>query len=81
MEIIAHRGASDEAPENTMAAFQLAWEQGADALEIDIRLTKDRKIVVFHDDSLWRTGSGREWKIAKKTLEQLKEISTDLNKK
>jgi glycerophosphoryl diester phosphodiesterase len=78
MEIIAHRGASDEAPENTIAAIQLAWEQNADALEIDIRLTKDRKIIVFHDDSLWRVGCGKEWKVAKKTLEELKTIDVGI---
>ena len=49
MEIIAHRGASHDAPENTIAAFQLAWEHGADAVELDIRLAKDGRIVAFHD--------------------------------
>jgi glycerophosphoryl diester phosphodiesterase len=47
--IIAHRGASHDAPENTLAAFRLAWEQGADAIETDLRLTADGEIVAFHD--------------------------------
>ena len=47
--VIAHRGASQEAPENTLAAFRLAWRQGADAVETDLRLTADASIVAFHD--------------------------------
>jgi glycerophosphoryl diester phosphodiesterase len=49
MEIIAHRGASADAPENTMPAFKLAWEQKADSIELDLWLSKDGKLVVFHD--------------------------------
>ena len=47
--IVAHRGASEDAPENTMAAFRLAWEQNADAIEADFHLTADRKIICIHD--------------------------------
>lgn len=47
--IIAHRGASRDAPENTLAAFRLAWQQGADAIETDLRLTADGETVAFHD--------------------------------
>jgi glycerophosphoryl diester phosphodiesterase len=47
--IIAHRGASFDAPENTLAAFRLAWEQGADGIEGDFMLTADGHIVCFHD--------------------------------
>ena len=47
--IAAHRGASHDAPENTLAAFQLAWKQGADAIEGDFRLTSDQQIVCIHD--------------------------------
>ncbi|WP_309023033.1 glycerophosphodiester phosphodiesterase family protein [Pelagicoccus sp. SDUM812002] len=47
--IVAHRGASADAPENTLPAFQLAWEQGADAIEGDFHLTRDRKIVCIHN--------------------------------
>ena len=41
MEIIAHRGASYDAPENTLAAVNLAWQQGADAVEVDVHLSRD----------------------------------------
>ena len=54
MEIIAHRGASFDAPENTLAAAKLAWAQGADALEMDIRLTADGHLVVIHDETTQR---------------------------
>ncbi len=47
--ITAHRGASYDAPENTLAAFRLAWDQGADAIEADFRLTADGQIVCVHD--------------------------------
>ena len=49
LEIIAHRGASADAPENTLSAMKLGWEQGADAVELDLWLSKDGKLVVFHD--------------------------------
>ena len=55
--IVAHRGASFDAPENTMAAFRLAWQQGADAIEGDFHLTADGKIVCMHDKDLKRTGA------------------------
>ena len=59
--IFAHRGASSHAPENTLAAFQLAIDQGAKAIELDVQLTQDQEVVVFHDIHLNRTtdGSGR----------------------
>jgi glycerophosphoryl diester phosphodiesterase len=53
--IIAHRGASGERPENTLASFERAVELGADALEFDVRLTADREVVVMHDPTLDRT--------------------------
>ena len=55
VEIIAHRGASYLAPENTMASVMLAWEKGADA-EVDVYLSKDNQIVVIHDSTTKRTG-------------------------
>ena len=59
VQIVAHRGASYDAPENTMAATNLAWKQGADAVETDIYLSKDGRIVVSHDKSGKRT-AGRD---------------------
>jgi glycerophosphoryl diester phosphodiesterase len=55
VEIIAHRGASYVAPENTLAAVRLGWQQGAD-VEIDVHLSGDQRIVVIHDASTKRTG-------------------------
>ncbi len=55
VEIIAHRGASGDAPENTLASVRLGWEQGADVVEFDCRQTCDGRIVVFHDPTTERT--------------------------
>lgn len=49
VEIIAHRGASAEAPENSLAAMKLAWDQDADMIELDLWLSSDGKVIVFHD--------------------------------
>lgn len=57
-QVIAHRGASGQAPESTLEAFTLAHEQGADYLEMDAQLTADGKLVVFHDDTIERTSDG-----------------------
>jgi len=59
--IFAHRGASAHAPENTLPAFQLALDHGANAIELDAKLSADGEVVVFHDPTLKRTtnGSGR----------------------
>lgn len=57
--VIAHRGASAYAPENTLAAFRLGIEQGADALELDVRLSADGVAVVIHDPTLDRTTNQR----------------------
>jgi glycerophosphoryl diester phosphodiesterase len=73
VEIIGHRGASYDAPENTVTSIRLAYQQGADAAEIDIQLTKDGRIVVMHDDTTERTG-GPKWKIADKTLSELRAL-------
>lgn len=72
-ELVAHRGASYHAPENTLAAFEVAWKQGADAVEGDFRLTKDGHIVAMHDDTTQRT-TGSEHLVADTTLEQLRRL-------
>ena len=72
-EIIAHRGAAHAAPENTLAAFKLAFEQNADGIEADFHLTKDGKIVCIHDANAKRT-SGKDYVIADSTLSELKEL-------
>lgn len=70
-QIIAHRGASALAPENTIAAFRMAIEEGAEGIEFDVRLTKDGEAVVFHDRTLKRT-AGRKGKVADLTVEELR---------
>lgn len=72
-EIIAHRGASADAPENTLAAIQLAWQQGADAAEIDVQLTADGQLVAIHDETTLRTG-GVDWEVKGRTLAELKTL-------
>lgn len=57
---IAHRGASYLAPENTVAAANLAWELGADAVEIDVYLSKDNRVMVIHDKTTKRTCSEKK---------------------
>ncbi|MDD2850870.1 MAG: glycerophosphodiester phosphodiesterase [Desulfuromonadaceae bacterium] len=69
--IIAHRGASRDAPENTLASFRLAWEQGADGIEADFRLTSDGEIVCMHDASTGRT-TGVDRNIADSTMKELR---------
>lgn len=73
VEIVAHRGASFDAPENTLAATRLAWEQKADAVETDIYLGKDGKIIVFHDKTAKRTG-GRDVPIADLTQAEARRL-------
>jgi glycerophosphoryl diester phosphodiesterase len=73
VEIIAHRGASHDAPENTLAAFRLAFEQGADAAECDIYLTKDGKIAVLHDKDTKRV-AGVDKKVVDQTLDELRAL-------
>ena len=56
--IIAHRGDKTHAPENTLAAFKLAAENGADAIEFDVKLTADERVIVLHDQTVNRTTTG-----------------------
>jgi glycerophosphoryl diester phosphodiesterase len=73
VEIIGHRGASHDAPENTLASIRLAWKQQADASETDVHLTKDGQIVVIHDFNTRRVG-GRNRKVVEQTLAELKQL-------
>lgn len=59
MIVVAHRGYSSKAPENTMAAFELALDVGSGGLELDVHITKDGDVVVIHDDTLERTTNGK----------------------
>jgi glycerophosphoryl diester phosphodiesterase len=71
--IVAHRGSSFEAPENTLPAFRLAWEQGADAIEGDFLLTKDGQIVCIHDASTKRLAD-KNLVVSKSTFEELRAL-------
>lgn len=71
--IIGHRGASAMAPENTMAAFRLALDSGADGIEFDVRLTRDGIPVVIHDADLKRTGSRPE-RVADLAYDEIRKV-------
>jgi glycerophosphoryl diester phosphodiesterase len=71
MKVIAHRGARAEEPENTPRSITRAFVCGADAIEIDVRLSKDRKPVVIHDETLERTTNGFG-RVSEKTFKQLR---------
>ena len=71
--IMAHRGYSDAAPENTIPAFEKAVENGATAVELDVQMTKDGEIVVLHDDNLKRT-AGLDANIWDVTYDEIKDL-------
>jgi len=71
--IFAHRGASAHAPENTLAAFTLACEHGADAIELDAKLSADAQVVVIHDLTVERTTNG-QGRVGSLTLRELKQL-------
>ena len=71
--IIGHRGASRDAPENTLASFRLAWAQGADGIEADFRLTRDNRIVCIHDPTTGRT-AGIDLSVAESDLDELRRL-------
>lgn len=73
--VVAHRGAPLVAPENTLRAFQLALEQGAFALETDLRFSADDQIVLHHDATLERTTNGSGY-VRDHTLHELKQLRT-----
>lgn len=72
-EIVGHRGASFDAPENSLASMKLAWKQKADGIETDIHLSKDGKMVVMHDYDTKRTGDVAK-KISESTWDELKNV-------
>lgn len=72
-EIVAHRGFSEKAPENTVAAFQLAWQSGTDACEVDLYLTADQEIVAIHDADTRRT-TGVSKSVQDSTLADLRPL-------
>jgi glycerophosphoryl diester phosphodiesterase len=73
MDIIAHRGASFDAPENTLRAVALAWEQEPDGVEIDVVLSRDGCIVLLHDENTLKT-AGRDARVRDLTWNELREL-------
>ncbi len=73
MRNIAHRGASGHRPENTRAAFDLAIQMGADAIETDVQITADGELVLFHDSRVDRTSDGHG-PVASYTLEEIRRL-------
>ncbi|HEV8456737.1 MAG TPA: glycerophosphodiester phosphodiesterase family protein, partial [Methylomirabilota bacterium] len=71
--VIAHRGASADAPEHTIAAFELALDQGADGIEMDVHLSKDEHPIVIHDFTLERTSDGAG-PVRERTVRELKRL-------
>ncbi|MGI5850766.1 MAG: glycerophosphodiester phosphodiesterase [Clostridiales bacterium] len=71
--IMAHRGASGYAPENTMAAFEKALEMGTEGIELDVHMTADGEIVVIHDHTVDRTSDGKGM-VGALTLEEIREF-------
>ncbi len=71
--IIAHRGDVSNAPENTLPAFRSAYESGADGVELDVRLTRDDQLVVFHDRGLKRLGGARGL-VTNTTLDEMRSM-------
>ncbi|MET0261519.1 MAG: glycerophosphodiester phosphodiesterase [Rariglobus sp.] len=77
LEIIAHRGASHEAPENTVAAAKLGWAQRADAVEIDVHLTRDAEVVAIHDPTLLRT-TGCDARVDETALAEIRRLDAGI---
>ena len=73
---IGHRGARAYAPENTITSFKKALEIGVDAIELDVRKTKDNQLVVIHDDDVKRTTDG-EGLVCELTLKEIKGFSAE----
>ncbi len=75
--VTAHRGDAKNAPENTMAAFELALENQADIIELDVRQTKDGEFIIMHDESLLRT-TGVDKKVGELTFEEIEKIDAGI---
>ncbi len=78
-KVVAHRGASGYAPENTLLAFQKAIDLGCDKIELDVRLTKDKEVVVIHDPTVDRTTIKGRGKVSEMTLKEIKKLECEEN--
>jgi len=72
--VVAHRGASAYEPENTLRAIERAWQLGADVVEVDVRATRDGRLVLMHDEAVDRTTNGHGL-LRSLTLKQVKQLS------
>src|ERR1041384_5689418 len=79
VEIVAHRGASYDAPENTVVSQELAWKHHADAATFDVRRTKDGRLAIMHDPTRKRT-AGRDAQFADLTLAELRQLDAGSRK-
>ncbi len=77
---VGHRGAKAYEPENTITSYKRAIEIGVDAVELDVRKTKDNRLVVIHDEDVKRTTDGKG-KVSELTLEQIKGFNADKGEK
>ncbi|MCC8066183.1 MAG: glycerophosphodiester phosphodiesterase [Clostridiales bacterium] len=75
-QIWAHRGASGYAPENTLEAFELAAQMGADAVELDVQMSRDGALVVIHDETTGRVSGVKLW-VKDLTLQELKALNVN----
>ena len=75
--VIAHRGDSAHAPENTISAFKLAMQKGAQAIEFDVKLSKDRQVIVIHDQTVDRTTDGHG-DVRQLPLEELQKLEAGI---
>ncbi len=73
-DLLGHRGAAFEAPENTLAGFAYAWRNGVRSFELDVRLSADQQLVILHDESLERT-TGIQRKVGELSAAQLTELN------
>ena len=78
-QIVAHRGLPEDYPENTLIAYRHALMLHIDMLEIDVHYTKDKELVVIHDDTIDRTSNGKG-KVSDFTLKELKALDFGLNR-
>lgn len=78
-QVFGHRGASCAAPENTLAAFEKAAEDGADGVELDVHLSSDGQLVVIHDDTVNRTTNGTG-AVHDMTFEQIRSLDASMGK-
>lgn len=75
--IVAHRGASWDAPENTVESAVRGWADGADAVEVDVHLTRDGEVVVIHDATLLRT-TGKDARVDELTLAEIRKLDAGI---